>query len=106
MSYGAGALIAIVASTGALLVLSGAGLLRVDPFTAVGVVVAVFGVYTVAYGAASRDPLYYLLWGGVALAAGLGIAASTLLNPIVVLGLALVFVAALGAAATLLRRRR
>ncbi|MEN3048239.1 MAG: hypothetical protein ABDH63_05605 [Candidatus Caldarchaeales archaeon] len=105
MSYGAGALIAVVASTGALLVLSGAGLMRVDPFTALGVVVAVLGVYTVAYGAASKDPVYYLLWGGIALALGLGIAASNLLNPTVVLGLALVFVAALGAAAALVRRR-
>ncbi|MCS7094186.1 MAG: hypothetical protein NZ988_00010 [Thaumarchaeota archaeon] len=104
MSYGTGALIAIVASIGVLMVLMGSGILRAEPLSAVGVVLSVFGIYTIVYGVASKEGIYLVLWGGVALALGVGLAASNVLNPVLVAGIVLVFIAGVGAAAALRRR--
>ncbi|MCS7118012.1 MAG: hypothetical protein NZ957_04410 [Thaumarchaeota archaeon] len=103
-SFGTGALIAVVASIGVILVLTGSGLLRAELLSSAGVVLAVFGIYTIVFGITSKERFYYVLWGGVTLAVGLGLAASDVLNPVLVVGVILVFVAGVGAAAALRRR--
>ncbi|MEM0450010.1 MAG: hypothetical protein QXO17_00360 [Nitrososphaerota archaeon] len=57
-----------------------------------------------AYGAASHDALYYVLWGGLAVVIGVEIRARTVVNPFVAAGIALMLIAGLGAYAAVRRR--
>ncbi|MEM4417693.1 MAG: hypothetical protein QXD32_06525 [Nitrososphaerota archaeon] len=104
IKYGAGALVTLLVSAGAILILGGAGAVAVDPLTALGLVLSIFGIYTAVYGAASRGQLYYILWGGITLVIGLGLAASNIVNPFIAAGVALVFLAVLGAYSSMRRR--
>lgn len=97
ISYGAGALVTVLATAGAILLIIGAGITEIQPLTAIGITLSALGIYTVAYGAASREPLYYILWGGIALVAGAGISAPATVNPLIAAGIALILIAGLGA---------
>ncbi|GBC69740.1 hypothetical protein HRbin01_01444 [archaeon HR01] len=104
IKYGAGALVTILVSAGALLILGGSGAVSVEPLTALGLVLSIFGIYTAVYGASSKDQLYYILWGGISLVIGVGLAASNIVNPFIAAGVALVFLAVLAAYSTMRRR--
>jgi len=97
IGYGAGALIMIIATVGALLILTGSGVFAVDPFTAAGIVVTALGVYTAIYGALLNFHLYYVLWGGISVGVGLAILTSNIISPLTAAGAALIFIAGLGA---------
>lgn len=95
--YGSGALITLLAAAGAVLILSGIGVVTVQPLAAVGIVLAAFGIYTIAYATVSGNQLYYMLWGGVALVVGAGLTIPATINPLIAIGLLLILIAALGA---------
>jgi hypothetical protein len=97
ISYGAGALIIIIASVGALLILTGSGVFTADTFTAAGIVVTAFGLYTAIYGAVLNFQLYYVLWGGISVGVGVAIFTSNVISPLIAAGAALIFIAGLGA---------
>ncbi|MEM1987610.1 MAG: hypothetical protein QW362_04370 [Candidatus Caldarchaeum sp.] len=101
ISYGAGALIVVALSSGILLVLSGAGAVQLEVDKALGVLLTIFGAYSILYGVSSKDLVYYAVWGGVSTAAGLALLTTPLVNPAVVIGAALIFIAAVGALAAL-----
>ncbi|MCS6784413.1 MAG: hypothetical protein RMI43_02430 [Candidatus Caldarchaeum sp.] len=104
IGYGSGALLVIVLTAGLLLIVAGSGLARLEIQTAAGVLLILFGAYTVGYSFSVKEKVYYVLWGGVAVAAGLGIVASPYINPILALGVALVFIALLSLVAMLRRK--
>ncbi|GBC71809.1 hypothetical protein HRbin02_01597 [Candidatus Calditenuaceae archaeon HR02] len=106
ISYGAGALVTVLATAGALLLLVGAGVIPIQPLTAAGIILSALGIYTVTYGAASREPLYYFLWGGIALVIGTGISTPSTVNPLIAAGIALIFIAGIGAYAIAKKSRR
>lgn len=104
MSYGAGALASLAVSVGALLVLVGFGALTVDLLEGAGVVLAMLGGFTLAYAAVSREPFYHLIWGGILFGIGVGAAAHSLISPVAVLGIVILFVGAVGAFVAIKRR--
>ncbi len=95
--YSSGALITLLAAAGAVLILSGTGVVTIQPLAAVGIVLAAFGIYTIAYATVSGKQLYYILWGGVALVIGASLTIPATINPLIAIGLLLILIAALGA---------
>ncbi|MEM0444711.1 MAG: hypothetical protein QXO86_05950 [Nitrososphaerota archaeon] len=103
MNYGAGALALIVITVGVILILAGSGAFSPTLNISVGTVLTVFGIYTIVFGALSGDKLYYTSWGVIFSVAGLTIAASHILNPLLGLGVALLLI---GILAIMLARGR
>ncbi|MDW8359006.1 MAG: hypothetical protein RMK31_00275 [Candidatus Caldarchaeum sp.] len=96
ISYGAGALLAVVFTAGVIMVLSGTGTIALDIQTAVGVLLSVFGAYSIIYGSFSRDLLYHVLWGALSAVAGVALLSAPFVNPFIAVGLALIVVALVG----------
>lgn len=104
ISYGSGAFVVLIFAAGLLFLLSGAGLMVFDLRLAVGALLTVFGGYSLLYSVVSRERVFHLLWGGISVVLGVGLAAAEFLNPLVVLGLTLIFVAVVGAFAITRKR--
>ncbi|MDW7977684.1 MAG: hypothetical protein RMH74_02645 [Candidatus Caldarchaeum sp.] len=103
ISYGAGALLAVVFTAGVIMLLSGTGTIALDIQTAVGVLLSVFGAYSIIYGAFSRDLLYHVLWGALSAVAGVALLSAPFVNPLIAVGLALIVVALVGLFAVIRR---
>ncbi|MCS7115167.1 MAG: hypothetical protein RMJ15_06505 [Nitrososphaerota archaeon] len=100
LDYGLGALIVIVASIGFAAVIYGLNLIPFNFFNLPAWVFCPLGVYTLFYSLfAHMDPFYYAVWGAVMLALGVVSASYTMINPLLVLGILLIIIAATGIAA-------
>ncbi|MEM0381332.1 MAG: hypothetical protein QW059_01705 [Nitrososphaerota archaeon] len=104
ISYGSGALITITCSLGILLVLGGAGIVPINLQTIAGVVLSIFGIYSIVYSVFSKDLFYHTLWGGVSIAIGAALLTSPVVNPTIMVGIALIFISIVGAIAALKKR--
>lgn len=97
MKYGAGALASIAVTAGVMLILFGAGAISFNLLILAGAVLTVFGIYTIVFGALSREKPFYIAWGVISAVAGVTVAASDLFNPLLGLGLVLLFIGILAA---------
>jgi len=104
MRYGQGALVSATLFTGALLILSGSGIIPLNPQTLIGAILAVLGLYTAVFGAISREKGFYIPWGAILLVIGLAFMAPSLVNPLIGLGLIMLFIGVFAFTVSVMRR--
>lgn len=94
--YAEYAAILLVVVLGLLGALNFSGVLPIEVIFALGVILATFGVYTLAYlaahqaGFAKRERNYYLVWGYIPAAIGIALVLTPLMNLLFALSVALI----------------
>lgn len=94
--YAEYAAILLVVVLGLLGALNFGGLLSIDLLLALGIILATFGIYTLAYLAAHQagftkgERNYYLVWGYVPAAIGIALVMTPLMNLLFALSVALI----------------
>jgi hypothetical protein len=96
LDYNVGALIVLVASSGAAAIVYSL-ILTFNLFNLPAWLFGPLGVYTLAYALIARkDSTYYVVWGGVMVAIALVSACYNVLNPLVILGVLAIVIAITG----------
>jgi len=96
-SYSVGVLFVFAISFGVAAIIYGAGFLAFDPLNLMAFIFSPLGIYTLIYALKlRRDRLYYLSWGLIMSVVGGSLALYRLINVVVLLGLLLIFLAAVG----------
>jgi len=86
-NYGGGALACIAASIAVASIIYGLGLIPLNLWHTLAWVFGPLGAYTVVYALVrSREPIYHLIWGVIALSIAIASTTYNILNPLVVLG--------------------
>lgn len=106
LNYSFGAFVVFSASLGIAAIIYGGGFLVFEPLSLIAWILSPLGIYTAIYAFKTKeDRFYYLAWGLIMFVFGLSSVIYKVINIIALLGLLLIFLAAIGSV-TYWRRRR